>query len=104
VRKQAAKNVLMKDGSARRVPGDRAEELISTGQAKHYISHTVYKAMKFGIEVKDPRTRDEDGVLRAQIREARGRSEKKGKKKEEAERRKADKEAAQEEAAARSGD
>lgn len=82
MRKQAAKSVLMKDGKARRVPGDRADELIETGQAKHYISNTVYRAMALGIEVKDPKTRDENGQLRAKIREARERAEKRHKKKE----------------------
>lgn len=71
MRKQAAKNVLMKDGKARRVPGDRADELIESGQAKHHISNTVYRAMKLGIEVGDPKTRDEKGVLRAKIKDAR---------------------------------
>jgi len=94
----------MRDGSARRVPGDRAEELIESGQAKHYISNTVYRALKLKIEVTDPKTRDEKGTLRSKIRDARGVVEKKSKKREEAERRKAEKEAALEEAAERSDD
>jgi len=67
----------MRDGKARRIPENRAEELIDTGQAKHYISNTVYRAMQFGIEVKDYKTRDQDGKLRAKIREARERETKK---------------------------
>ena len=80
MRKQAAKNILMKDGKARRVPGDVAEQLIESGQAKHYISNTVYRAMKFGIDVPDPKTRDEKGVLRTKIQAARERAVKRRKK------------------------
>ena len=96
MRKQAPKNVLMKDGTARRVPGARADELVANGQAKHFISNTVYRALKLKIEVTDPKTRDEKGVLRDKIRDARARSEKKSKKKAEAERRKEEQEAAKE--------
>lgn len=71
MRKVAAKNVLMKDGKARRVPGNVADELIASGQAKRFISNTVYRAMKLGIEVKDFGTRDDNGNLRAAIKEAR---------------------------------
>jgi len=83
----------MKDGSARRVPGDVAEQLIDSGQAKHYISNTVYRALKLGIEVTDPKTRDEKSVLRDKIRGVRERQQKKDKKKSETERRKEEKEA-----------
>jgi hypothetical protein len=96
VRKQSPKNVLMKDGKARRVPGDVADQLIQSGQAKHFISNTVYRALKHGIEVNDPKTRDEKGVLRAKVRDARDRSEKRRRKREEQERRKADQEVAKE--------
>lgn len=81
MRRTAAKNVLMKDGKARRVPQDRAEELISTGQAKHYISNTVYRAMALGIEVEDPKTRDESGALRGRIKDARAKVETRKKRK-----------------------
>jgi len=83
----------MKDGTARRVPGDRAEDLIDSGQAKHFISNTVFRALKLGIEVTDPKTRDEKGVLRSKIRDARERQQKRSKKKAEAERRREEKEA-----------
>ena len=61
----------MKNGKARRVPGDDADELVHSGQAKHYISNTVFRAMKLGIEVPDPKTRDDDGALHTEILEAR---------------------------------
>lgn len=82
MRKEAAKNVLMKDGKARRVPADQCERLLRTGEAKHYISNTVYRAMALGVEVKDPKTRDEKGHLRTKIREAREKVEKRKKRKE----------------------
>lgn len=71
MRKQAAKNVLMKDGTARRLPADQCESLLANGQAKRFISNTVYRAMKLGVEVKNPGTRDEGGALRRQIKDAR---------------------------------
>ena len=71
MREQAAKNVLMNDGKGRRVPADQCEALLASGQAKHYISNTVYRALKLGIEVKNPKTRDEKGELRRRYREAR---------------------------------
>lgn len=70
-------NVLLKNGMGRRIPRPRAEQLIDSGQAKHYISNTVYRAMKLGIEVKDPKTRDPDGELRTKIREVKAKLEKK---------------------------
>ena len=70
--KQASMNVLMKDGSAKRLPADECDRLVDSGQAKRFISNTVYKAIKLGIEVKDPSTRDEKGELRKLIAAARG--------------------------------
>jgi hypothetical protein len=75
----------MKDGTARRVPADQCEKLLATGQAKHFISNTVYRAMKFGIEVKNPKTRDDNGELRGKIRDAREKANKRAKKKAEKE-------------------
>ena len=80
MRKQSSKAILMKDGSARRVPGDVAEQLIDSGQAKHYISNTVFRALNFGIDVPDPKTRDEKGVLMTKIRAAREKAVKRRKK------------------------
>ena len=80
MRTQAVKNVLMKDGKVRRVPGDRAEELIQSGQAKRYVSNTIWRAMKLGIEVKNFATRDGDRKLRDQIEVARDKQSKKRKK------------------------
>ena len=79
MRKSAAKNVLMKDGKVRRVEGDHADQLVDSGQAA-FISNTVYRALKLGIEVKDPRTRDNDGSLRAQIKVAQEKLKKRHKK------------------------
>ena len=75
-------NVLMRDGKARRVSRDQAERMLAKGEAKHYISNTVYRAMKLGIEVTDPKTRDEKGVLRGKIKDAREKVEKRKKRKE----------------------
>lgn len=58
----------MKDGKVRRIPADQAEALIDSRQAKRYISNTIYRAVKAGIEVKDFGTRDEDGSLREAVR------------------------------------
>ena len=77
----AAKNILMKDGSVRRVPSDQCEQLLKTGQARRFISNTVYRAVKLGIEVKNHGTRDDDGSLRKQIQEARSKVESKKSKK-----------------------
>ena len=79
MRKQAAKNVVMKDGTPRRIPGDVAEDLVSKGKAQ-FISHTIYRALKLGIEVRDLKTRDEDGVLKGKIRAAKEKANKKRKK------------------------
>ena len=92
MREQSSKNVLMRDGTGLRIPGDRADELVSSGADLRFISNTVYKALKLGIEVKDPGTRDDDGALRTLIVAARERKtatahkaeSKKKKKKEEA--------------------
>lgn len=85
MRKQAAKNVLMKDGTVRRLPADQCEELISTKKAKRFVSNTIWRASKFGIEVKDFNTRDDDGALRDRISAARAKSDTKKKKKAETE-------------------
>ncbi len=61
-------NILLKGGNAKRVPQDYAADLIANGEATRYISHTVYKALKLGIEVRNPGTRDTDGKLKAKIR------------------------------------
>lgn len=68
--KQAAKNVLMKDGTVRRRPADECEHLIDKGQAKRYISNTLYRAASLGIEVKNWSDRDEKGVLKRKIQDA----------------------------------
>lgn len=80
--KQASKNILMKDGSVRRRPADECELLIDKGQAKRYISNTIYRAMSLGIEVKNFNDRDEKGVLRGKIRDLTQKAEAKRKKKE----------------------
>lgn len=79
-KKSFTKNVLMRDGSAKRVSEEVAEQLLASGQAKRYISNTVYRAISLGIDVKDPGTRDESGALREQIRAAKERAAKKRKK------------------------
>lgn len=61
----------MKDGTPRRVVVSQADTLVSSGQAKRFISNTIYRALKLGIEVKNLDTRDDKGTLRKQIREAR---------------------------------
>jgi hypothetical protein len=71
VRKAAAKNILMKDGTARRLPYDQCETLLDSNQARRFISNTVYRAVKLGIAVKDHGTRDDDRKLRDAIKEAR---------------------------------
>lgn len=81
MRDQAAKNVLMKDGTVRRRPANECEQLLDSGQAKHYVSNTVRRAVKLGIEVKDFKTRDQDGKLRGLIRDARQKAEKRAEKK-----------------------
>ena len=73
MRQQSAKNVLMRDGTGLRLPGDRADELVSSGAAKRFISNTVYKALRLGIEVKDLNTQDADGALKKWIQVARER-------------------------------
>lgn len=75
MRKTAAKNVLMKDGTAKRLPFDQCEELLSSNRARRFISNTVYRAMKLGIEVKDHGTRDDDGHLATLIKAARTKAE-----------------------------
>ena len=75
VSKERLISVLMKDGTPRRVGIRQADKLVSSGQAKRFISNTIYRALKLGIEVKDLNTRDDKGTLRKQIREARAAAE-----------------------------
>jgi hypothetical protein len=90
----------MKDGTVRRLPANQCAHLIDTREAKCYISNTIYRAKKLGIEVKNFKDRDEDGKLRAQIRTARDKAaieakkleEKRKRKEEEKERQRAKKE------------
>ena len=70
MRNQSAKNVLMRDGTARRMPANEAETKVRSGDAKRYISNTLYRAMKLGIEVTDFNDRDEKGQLKARIQDA----------------------------------
>lgn len=63
--------VLLNNGTVEKLPRPKAQELIDSGLAKRFVSHTIYRAMKLGIEVKNFNTRDEDGKLRAQIRKLR---------------------------------
>lgn len=81
MRKHAAKNVLMKDGSVRRRPADECERLLTSGQAKRFISNTLYRAAKLGIEVKNWSDRDEKGVLKRKIQELTKKAEAKAAKK-----------------------
>lgn len=71
--------VLMKDGTPRRVAIDHADRLLDSGQARRYISRSIYKALRAGIEVKDLNTRN-DVALKAQIRKAKLVEEAKAKK------------------------
>lgn len=68
VRVVSAIPCLMKDGTSRKIPRDRAEEMLKSGEVKRYISNTIFKAMQAGIEVKNFSDRDENGKLRAQLR------------------------------------
>lgn len=68
VRVYSAIPCLMKDGTARKIPRNRAEEMLTSGEVKRYISQTIFKAMQVGIEIKNFNDRDESGKLRAQIR------------------------------------
>lgn len=70
MRHNSSKNVLMKDGTVRRRPSDQCEHLLATGEAKRYISNTIYRAVSSGIEVKDFGDRDEKGALKKRIRAA----------------------------------
>ncbi|MGD9725458.1 MAG: hypothetical protein AB7L09_01045 [Nitrospira sp.] len=81
VHDRPSKNILMKDGTARRVPEDECERLLSKGQAKRYISNTIYKALALGIDVKNFDDRDEGGKLRSKIAAARDKAEAKKHKK-----------------------
>lgn len=99
MRKQSPKNVLMKDGTARRVPGNEADALITAGKAKRFISNTVYRAISLGIEVKDPGTMDQNGALKKLIDAARETEKSKRAKAAAKKKAKRDKEAELEEAA-----
>ena len=68
------RNVLMRDGTVRRMPNEEAEKAVYGGRAKRFVSNTVYRAMKLGIEVKDPGTRDPKGELRAKVKDARAKA------------------------------
>ena len=68
---KAAKCLLMKDGTVRKVPEDQCDHMISSGQAKRYVSRTIYKAVQLGIEVKNFGDRDDKGTLRMKIAAAR---------------------------------
>lgn len=72
----------MRDGTARRLPVDQCEELLDSNKARRFISNTIYRAMKLGIEVKDFGTRDDKGELAAQIKAARSKAESNKKKSE----------------------
>ena len=80
IRKERLINVLMKDGTQRRIGFKRAEALIASKQAKRYISNTIYRAMKLGIEVKNFGDMDLKGKLRKQINEAKAKPTKQEKK------------------------
>jgi hypothetical protein len=69
-KKRDTRCVLLRDGSARRVPCDTAEQMIKSGQAKQYISNTVFRAIELGVDVDDPSTSDQDGSLRDKVRGA----------------------------------
>lgn len=71
MRKQSAKNVLMNDGTGCRVPGDQADALITGKKAKRFISNTIYRALKLGIEVKNYGDQDTKRALRSQIQDLR---------------------------------
>lgn len=60
----------MFDGTVRRLPLNQCEAFLETKQARRFISNTIYRAMKLGIEVRDFNTRDDDGSLKKRIREA----------------------------------
>ena len=90
---------MMKDGTARRVPGNEADELVDSGKAKRFISNTVYRALSLGIEVKDPGTMDTKGALKKLINAARESESSKREKAAAKKKAKRDKEAELEEAA-----
>jgi len=81
----------MNDGSVRRVPTNQAQTLVDGQKAKRFISNTVYKALKLGIEVKNLSTRDEKGALKARIQDARAKKATTAEKKAEAKRLKKEK-------------
>jgi hypothetical protein len=69
-------SVLLKSGKAKRVSRDSAEQLINSGEANRYISKTIFRALRAGVEVKKLGTRDDDGRLREATRSLTARSAK----------------------------
>ena len=69
-------NVLLKNGKPKRITRDMAAKMIKAGEARRYISNTVYRALALGIKVKDPSTRDSNGKLKRKIIEARKKEKK----------------------------
>ncbi len=59
-------NVLMRDGSACRIPISRAERFLESGEAQRFISQTIYKAIKAGVVLKSYDCVD-DVKLKAEI-------------------------------------
>ena len=70
MRKSSVKNILLNDGTSKRLPHDECEELLATKKAKRFISNTVHRALKLGIEVKDHGTRDQGGKLKSLVQAA----------------------------------
>ena len=62
----------MNDGTAQRVPSDQADALIESKKAKRFISNTIYRALKLGIEVTNYGDQDTKSVLGRKIKDARG--------------------------------
>ncbi len=82
-KKRDTRCVLMRDGSPKRVPPETAKRLIESGQARQYISKTVFRALELGLDVEDPSTLDEDGLLRERIQGAHQRAMRKRKREDE---------------------
>jgi len=61
----------MNDGTGCRVPGDQADALIAGKKAKRFISNTIYKALRLGIEIKNYGDQDTNGVLKRQVQDLR---------------------------------
>lgn len=60
--------ILMKDGSARKIPRNQSEELLRTGEARRYISKTAYRALQLGLTIKNFDSHDESLRLREAMR------------------------------------